>query len=68
MFDWIASFLIIFGALLTGLNIYPYNVFVQIIGSSMWIVSGIRIGNNALIFLNVFCVLMLVGGLAYGAF
>ena len=56
MFKWIATFLCLFGILLTSINIYPLNIFICCIGSGMWAWSGFKQDDMALFTVEIVAV------------
>jgi len=63
--QWIAIVLVIVGALLTGLNVYPLNVFFQAYGSLMWAFIAAEMNNMPLLALNLACMGVLIAGMVY---
>ena len=49
---WISVFLVIVGWLLHSVNLYPYNIIVQVIGVAGWLWVGYLWHDRALIVLN----------------
>ena len=49
---WAASIILLAGIVLTANNIYPLNLYINIIGLSGWIVVSIIWNDRALIILN----------------
>ncbi len=49
---WVASIILLAGIILTANNIYPLNLYINIIGLSGWIIVSIIWNDRALIILN----------------
>ena len=49
---WISVFFVIVGWLLHSVNLYPYNIIVQVIGVAGWLWVGYLWHDRALIVLN----------------
>lgn len=66
---WFSSIVLIFGAITTASNMYPYNMYFQFVGLSGWMTVGILWKDWSLIVVNVVGVLiMLVGIINYHFF
>jgi hypothetical protein len=50
--EWLGTALLISGAILSSLDIYPYNVFAFNIGSVLWLIAAIRNKHLSLIVVN----------------
>lgn len=46
---WISTFLVLFGILLTNLNIYPLNIYFHGLGVLGWTISGYLLKDKAII-------------------
>ena len=62
---WASSIILIFGAGLTAMNMYPYNMYLQFIGVTGWLVVGIIWRDHALIFVNTIGSLVLLAGIIH---
>jgi hypothetical protein len=60
---WVASFFVITGWMLQSINLFPYNIAVQMIGVAGWLWVGILWHDRALIVLNSIGVALLGLGL-----
>ena len=49
---WTSSFFVIIGWMLNSINLFPYNIFIQMIGVAGWLWVGILWHDRALIVLN----------------
>ena len=66
---WFASIVLIFGALTTAMNMYPYNMYFQWTGITGWLIVGIMWNDWALIVVNtVGSLILLVGIIHYHYF
>jgi len=50
---WFASVVLIFGAITTAMNLYPYNMYFQFIGITGWLIVGAMWKDWSLIVVNV---------------
>ena len=63
---WFASIVLIFGAITTAMNLYPYNMYFQFVGISGWLIVGILWNDWSLIVVNVVgSTIMLMGIIHY---
>ena len=53
---WISSLVIIVGMIMSSLNIYPYNLYIHLIGVAGWLWVGFLWHDRALILLNAIAV------------
>ena len=60
---WGASIVLIVGIILTSNNIYPLNLYFDIVGLSGWFVVGMIWNDRALIVINVVSLAILINGL-----
>lgn len=60
---WSATAVTILGAVLTSLNVYPWNVVAFNLGSILWLIFAVRIKENSLVVLNTGLLLVYVFGL-----
>ena len=60
---WSATAVTILGAVLTSLNVYPWNVVAFNLGSILWLIFAVRIKENSLIVVNTGLLLVYVFGL-----
>jgi hypothetical protein len=49
---WIGTVTILLGAVLTSLNLYPYNVYAFNLGSLLWCTYAFRVKDKALFTVN----------------
>lgn len=49
---WTATAIVLSGATLTSLNIYPYNIYVLNVGTSLFLLWSIRVREPAMIAVN----------------
>ena len=49
---WSATLITLIGAVLTAMNLYPYNVYAFNVGCVLWILWGYRIRENCIILVN----------------
>jgi hypothetical protein len=49
---WLATIITLIGAVLTAMNLYPYNVYAFNLGCILWILWGYRIRENCIILVN----------------
>lgn len=62
---WSATFLCLTGIALTSYNIYPYNIFFGLIGSSMWAWCGWEQKDMALFLVEAVAVLFYIMGFVH---
>ena len=60
---WFSSIVLIFGAITTASNMYPYNMYFQFVGLSGWMTVGILWKDWSLIVVNVVGVLIMLAGI-----
>ena len=60
---WVASITLLFGMILTANNIYPFNIFVHMIGLIGWLVVSLMWNDRALIVINAVGVAIMANGL-----
>ena len=66
---WFASIVLIFGAAVTALDMYPYNMYFQFVGVTGWLIVGIMWKDWALIVVNTIgSLILLIGILHYHFF
>ena len=46
---WTSTFLVLFGILLTNLNIFPLNILIHGVGALGWTIAGIKMREKAII-------------------
>ena len=63
--QWSSSIVLIFGTVLTSMNMYPYNMFFQFIGLGGWLIVSIMWRNTPLILVNLTGVLTLFIGIMH---
>jgi len=62
---WFSSVVLVIGIILTSYNIYPANLYVQVVGVLGWLLTGILTRDNPLIFINAIGFVVLVSGMYY---
>ena len=62
---WFASIVSIFGAAVTALDMYPYNMYFQFVGITGWLIVGIMWKDWALIVVNSIGALILFAGIIH---
>ena len=60
---WGASIILIVGIILTSNNIYPLNLYFDIVGLTGWFIVGMIWNDRALIVINVVSLAILTNGL-----
>jgi hypothetical protein len=60
---WVASITLLFGMILTANNIYPFNIFVHMIGLIGWLVVSLMWNDRALIVINAVGIAIMANGL-----
>ena len=60
---WTGTGLGLIGIALTSLNIYPLNLWFDLVGSGLWAWSGVQQRDYALFVVEAVAVLMYLGGL-----
>mgnify|MGYP003130288143 FL=1 len=60
---WAASIVLIVGIILTSNNIYPLNLYFDIVGLTGWFIVGMIWNDRALIVINVVSLAILTNGL-----
>ena len=62
---WFASIVLIMGAGVTALDMYPYNMYFQFVGVTGWLIVGIMWKDWALIVVNSIGSLILLAGIIH---
>ena len=62
---WFASIVLIIGAAVTALDMYPYNMYFQFVGITGWLIVGIMWKDWALIVVNSIGALILFVGIIH---
>ena len=62
---WFASIVLIIGAAVTSLDMYPYNMYFQFVGITGWLIVGIMWKDWALIVVNTIGSLILFAGIIH---
>jgi hypothetical protein len=60
---WVSAFVILLGMSLTSMEVYPYNLYVHLVGVSGWFVVGMLWHDRALIFLNAVAIAVFLMGI-----
>ena len=62
---WSSSIVLTLGIVLTSYNIYPLNLYVQVVGVFGWLLTGIITKDNTLVFINAVGFVVLISGIVY---
>ena len=62
-FEWICTFVLLIGVVLTSFDIFPLNIWFLLIGNLGWIVLGIVWRKTSLIVLQTVITIIYVAGL-----
>jgi len=62
-FEWASTFVLLVGAALTSLNIYPMNVFLSLAGNLGWLVVSVMWRKPSLIVIQLVISVIYIGGL-----
>jgi len=62
-FEWASTFILLAGAALTSLNIYPMNVFLSLAGNLGWLVVAVSWKRPSLIVIQLVITVIYVAGL-----
>jgi preprotein translocase subunit SecY len=62
-FKWTGTAICLFSILLTALNIYPANLILGFIGSTMWAIAGYSLDDTPLFVVEAVAVVFYAGGL-----
>ena len=62
---WFASIVLIIGAAVAALDMYPYNMYFQFVGITGWLIVGIMWKDWALIVVNTIGSLILFAGIIH---
>jgi preprotein translocase subunit SecY len=62
-FKWTGTAICLFSILLTALNIYPANLILGFIGSTMWAIAGYALDDTPLFVVEAVAVVFYAGGL-----
>ena len=65
---WGSSIILSIGIALTSYNIYPLNLYVQVIGVSGWLLVGYLCNDKPLTFINFIGVVTLLSGIWYSLY
>ncbi len=61
---WSATLITICGAILTSLNMFPYNVYAFNVGCLIWIIWGYRIKEKSIVTVNLgLLIIYIIGAL-----
>ena len=60
---WVSSIIIISGMILSSLNLYPYNLFVHVVGVTGWLWVGFLWHDRALIVVNAVAIAIFILGI-----
>jgi len=59
---WFGTVLCLVGVSLTSFNIYPANVFLSLVGSSLWAIAGVLQRDAPLFLVEIVAVVLYVAG------
>jgi preprotein translocase subunit SecY len=62
-FKWTGTAICLFSILLTALNIYPANLILGFIGSTMWAIAGYSLDDTPLFVVEAVAVVFYAGGI-----
>lgn len=62
-FEWASTFILLFGAYLTSVNVYPLNVYLSMVGNLGWLVVALSWRRWSLIVIQLVITLIYVSGL-----
>ena len=62
---WSSSIVLTLGIVLTSYNIYPLNLYVQVVGVFGWLLTGIITKDTPLVFINAVGFVVLISGIVY---
>jgi preprotein translocase subunit SecY len=62
-FKWTGTAICLFSILLTALNIYPANLVLGFIGSTMWAIAGYSLDDTPLFVVEAVAVVFYAGGI-----
>jgi uncharacterized protein with PQ loop repeat len=62
---WFSAIVLSIGLVLTSANIYPQNLYVQIVGITGWLYAGILTEDKPLIYINFVGLIILLAGIWY---
>jgi hypothetical protein len=62
-FEWVSTLILLVGAALTSLNIYPMNVFLSLVGNLGWFVVAVSWRKPSLIVIQLVVTVIYVAGL-----
>lgn len=63
MIKWLGTILCLCGIFLTSFNVYPLNIVLSIIGSTLWTAAGIIQRDTPLVLVEAVAVLFYLAGL-----
>ena len=63
IFEWGSTIILLCGAALTSLNIYPMNVFLSLVGNLGWLVVSVMWRKPSLIVIQLVITIIYVAGL-----
>ena len=63
--EWISTAILLFGIFLTAINVYPLNVYVQIVGNLGWLWIGFLWRKWSLVVIQIIACLIYFGGVVY---
>jgi hypothetical protein len=62
---WSSSFILSAGLVLTAFNIYPFNLYIQILGVVGWMIVGLLTKDKPITFVNTVGFFILLLGIVY---
>lgn len=60
--EWISTIILISGVALTSLNVYPINIYVNVIGNVLWLLIALHWNKMSLIIIQSFVLFLYVVG------
>ena len=60
---WVSTIILLFGIILTANNIYPYNLYVNVVALFGWIIVSIMWNDRALIIINSVALTLYINGI-----
>lgn len=61
--EWLATVTLIVGVALTSWNVYPINIYINVVGNFLWFILAIKWNKWSLIIIQTFVLLLYLGGM-----
>jgi hypothetical protein len=61
--EWVSTFILIVGVILTSWNIYPLNIYLSLVGNLGWFIVGIAWRKLSLIIIQIVLTLIYIAGI-----